>query len=64
MKKIFLFLVLSFALLDAYNQAGNFDLSFANKGWANTDFIKGIFIMNLTEPRCCKRVETILWFFR
>src|SRR4051794_8938217 len=40
MKKIFLFLVLSFALLNTYSQAGSLDPSFAKKGWTDLQFLK------------------------
>src|SRR4051812_34185209 len=42
MKKILLCFMACFALLHAYSQAGNLDLSFAGKGWwTATDFLKG-----------------------
>ena len=40
MKKIFLFLVLSFSFLGAYSQAGSLDPSFAKKGWTDLQFKK------------------------
>src|SRR5438128_388470 len=41
MKKILLCFMVSFALLNAYSQAGSLDPSFAGKGWTATDFLKG-----------------------